>query len=100
MPPSFKRWFPVAGSLLVFFLLGFLLVAPVFRKQEEQFLFEHNKSLVSVSDSYRNFECTLRASGGDFTSINSWRAKVACDLTDTATKVFTVSDRGTYSNYT
>jgi len=54
---------------------------------------------VNLTDpSYRDFECTLRASGGDFTGINSWRAKVSCDLTDTATKVFTVSDRGTYSS--
>ncbi len=44
-----------------------------------------------------DFVCKLRSSGGDYTSINSWRAAIACDLTASSTKVFTVSDKGTYS---
>ena len=43
-----------------------------------------------------DFVCSLRASNGDYSKINDWRAAIACDLTVSSTKVFTVSDRGNY----
>jgi len=45
-----------------------------------------------------DFVCTLRASGGDYSKINDWRSAIACDLTDSSTKIFTVSDRGNYDS--
>ena len=44
----------------------------------------------------RDFVCKLRASGGDYSKLSDWEAAIACDLTSSSTKVFTVSDRGSY----
>jgi hypothetical protein len=43
-----------------------------------------------------DFVCKIRASGGDYTGVKAWDAAIACDITVSSTKVFTVSDRGTY----
>lgn len=43
-----------------------------------------------------DFVCKIRSSSGDYTGIKAWDTAIACDITTAATKVFTVSDRGTY----
>ena len=43
------------------------------------------------------FVCSIRASGGDYTSLSSWNAAIASDLTSSGSKLFNVTNRGSYS---
>ncbi|MBA4388857.1 MAG: hypothetical protein C0404_12815, partial [Verrucomicrobia bacterium] len=43
-----------------------------------------------------DFACRIRATGGDYSRLSQWQAAIVSDLTSTNSRVFGVSDRGTY----
>lgn len=46
-----------------------------------------------------SFVCSIRASGGDYTGLSAWESAIESDLLS-KTRIFTVSDIGTYTNST
>jgi len=46
------------------------------------------------------FVCNIRASGGDYTSLNAWQTAIASDLTSAQSLLFTVSAQCTYASAT
>lgn len=52
---------------------------------------------VGPGTSTADYACKVRISGGDYTNLSSWEAATRSDLTAEISKVFAVSDRGTYA---
>ncbi|MBA4387900.1 MAG: hypothetical protein C0404_07955 [Verrucomicrobia bacterium] len=52
---------------------------------------------VGPGSSTADYVCKVRISGGDYTNLSSWEAATRSDLTSETSKVFTVSDRGSYA---
>ncbi|GEM_PF-1276901 len=55
---------------------------------------------IGADQAPRDFVSKIRASGGDYDKLSTWEAAIESDLTSTASKVFTVSDVGTYVSAT
>jgi hypothetical protein len=64
------------------------------------YLWDEDRQM-DISQAYatgaNDFICTIRASGGDYTTLTLWEAAIQSDFTAAASKVYTVSSMGTYN---
>lgn len=56
-----------------------------------------NTTITVAGGTPEDFICKIRSGGGDFTTLSGWQSAIVSSLTNSSSRLYAVSDRGTYA---
>ncbi|MBA4386660.1 MAG: hypothetical protein C0404_01695 [Verrucomicrobia bacterium] len=56
-----------------------------------------NVTITVAGGTPEDFVCKIRASGGDFNTLSGWHSAIVSSLTNSGSRLYSVTDRGTYA---